>query len=111
MSADLIPLHPEVSIALNSSSERFAARSISRASNVSRTCQLLATFTVTNTDDGCDGSPRQAILDANANGAAEADTIAFNIPGAEVHTIAPASDLPPISGAITIDGTASAINR
>ncbi len=61
-----------------------------------------ATFTVTNTDDSGPGSLRQAILDANASG--EVDTIAFNIPGAGVHTIAPLSLLPIIDSAVTIDG-------
>jgi len=55
------------------------------------------TFTVTNTNDSGAGSLRQAILDANA--AAGADTIAFNVSGTGctgggVCTIAPASLLP-----------------
>jgi hypothetical protein len=61
-----------------------------------------ATFTVVNTNDSGAGSLRQAILDANANPGA--DTIVFNIPGAGVRTIAPASALPTISGTTTIDG-------
>jgi hypothetical protein len=61
------------------------------------------TFTVTNTNDSGSGSLRQAILDANAN--AGADTIVFNIPGAGVHTITPASTLPTITDPVTIDGT------
>ena len=61
-----------------------------------------ATFTVTNTTDGGSGSLRQAILDANI--AANLDTIAFNIVGSGVHTIAPASALPAISAPVTIDG-------
>ena len=61
-----------------------------------------ATFTVTNSDDSGPGSFRQAIEDAN--GAAGADTIAFNIPGAGVHTITPASALPVITESVTIDG-------
>ena len=61
-----------------------------------------ATFTVTNTNDSGAGSLRQAILDANGN--AGLDTIAFNIPGSGVHTIAPASDLPQISDPVVIDG-------
>ena len=61
-----------------------------------------ATFTVTNTNDSGAGSLRQAILDANAS--AGADLIEFNIPGAGVHTIMPASELPWITGAATIDG-------
>ena len=47
------------------------------------------TYTVTTTADTGPGSLRQAILDANAN--VGADTIAFNIVGSGVHTIAPAS--------------------
>ena len=61
------------------------------------------TFTVTNTNDSGSGSLRQAILDANANPGA--DTIAFNISGAGVHTIMPASPLPTITDPVTIDGT------
>ena len=61
-----------------------------------------ATFTVINTDDTGAGSLRQAILDAN--GAAGADTINFNIPGGGVRTISPATPLPTITGPVTIDG-------
>src|SRR4030095_8251296 len=61
------------------------------------------TFTVTNTSDSGSGSLRQAILDANAN--AGSDMIDFNIPGAGVHTIMPASALPTITDPVTIDGT------
>ena len=61
-----------------------------------------ATFTVTNTNDSGAGSLRQAMTDANGN--AGDDTIAFNVPGSGVHTIAPASALPDITEAVTIDG-------
>jgi hypothetical protein len=61
-----------------------------------------ATFTVTSTADAGPGTLRQAILDANAAGGA--DTIGFNIGGAGVHTIVPASALPTITGPVTIDG-------
>ena len=61
-----------------------------------------ATFTVTNTNDSGAGSLRQAILAANSS--AGADTIAFNILGAGVHTIAVTSGLPTITDAVTIDG-------
>ena len=57
---------------------------------------------MTNTDDSGPGSLRQAILDAEA--AAGADTIAFAIPGAGVHTITPLTLLPIISQPVTIDG-------
>ncbi len=60
------------------------------------------TFTVTNTNDSGAGSLRQAILDANGNSGA--DTIAFNITGSGVHTITPATALPAVTGAVTIDG-------
>ena len=50
------------------------------------------TFTVTNTNDSGAGSLRQAIVDANAH--VGMDTIAFNIPGAGIHAIAPATHLP-----------------
>lgn len=61
-----------------------------------------ADFTVTSTEDSGPGSLRQAILDANA--ASGADRIFFNIPGTGVKTISPASALPSITGAVTIDG-------
>ncbi len=62
-----------------------------------------ATFTVTNTLDSGAGSFRQAILDANA--AAGALRIEFNIPGTPPHRIQPTSPLPEIFNSITIDGT------
>ena len=62
-----------------------------------------ATFTVINTNDTGVGSLRQAIIDANT--AAGLDTIAFNIPGAGVHTITtPTIDLPDITSPVLIDG-------
>src|SRR5437016_2554683 len=67
------------------------------------TPSIAATYTVTSTADSGAGSLRQAILDANAN--AGADTIGFNIVGSGIHTIAPASALPTITGPVTIDGT------
>lgn len=57
---------------------------------------------VTNTLDSGTGSLRQAILNANANPGA--DTISFNI-GTGAKTITPASPLPSLVGAVTIDGT------
>jgi hypothetical protein len=64
---------------------------------------LLSTYTVTDTNDSCPGSLRQAIPDANAD--LGPDTIAFNIPGAGVHTIEPASALPVVSDTLTISGS------
>src|SRR4051795_4825019 len=61
------------------------------------------TFTVIINNDIGPGSFRQAITDANNH--AGSDTIAFNIPGAGVHTINVLSDLPQITGTTTIDGT------
>ncbi len=61
-----------------------------------------ATFTVTNTSDSGAGSLRQAILDANANPGA--DTIAFAIPGAGVHTIVLTTWLPNATDPVTVDG-------
>ncbi len=75
-----------------------------------------ATFTVTSTADdpaitpalGCatvlpDCTLRSAIEAANAQ--AGADVINFNIAGAGVHTISPASQLPQVDEQTTIDGT------
>ena len=61
-----------------------------------------ATFTVTSTADSGAGTLREAINDANADGAA--DTIAFNIAGSGPHTIAIATPLPTITAQATIDG-------
>ncbi len=61
-----------------------------------------ADFTVTNTNDSGAGSLRQAILDANA--AAGADNIRFDIPGSGVRTISLSSELPAITEAVNIDG-------
>ncbi len=63
-----------------------------------------ATLTVTTTADSGAGSLRQAILDSNAS-AGVLDTIAFAIPGAGPHTLAPASALPMITDPAVIDGT------
>ncbi|HXH95035.1 MAG TPA: Calx-beta domain-containing protein [Thermoanaerobaculia bacterium] len=65
-----------------------------------------ATFSVINTLDSGAGSLRQAITDANAT--AGFDTIVFAIPGAGVHTIAPTSNLPPITEGVFIDGYSQA---
>lgn len=61
-----------------------------------------ATHIVTNTADSGAGSLRQAVLDANA--AAGADQIHFAIPGTGVHTISLLSQLPGVTGTLTIDG-------
>ena len=63
-----------------------------------------ATFVVTSIADSGTGTLRQAILDANANGASH-DLIAFNIPGAAPHLISLNSELPIASSPVTIDGT------
>src|ERR1044072_7613137 len=60
------------------------------------------TFTVTNAKDTVAGSLRQAILDANTTPGP--DTITFNISGAGLHTITPATPLPPITDPVLIDG-------
>jgi hypothetical protein len=63
-----------------------------------------ATLTVTSTNDSGAGSLRECVTVANANPGA--DTIAFNIPGPGVHTIAPITPLPPLTdvAGVTIDG-------
>src|SRR6476620_6411024 len=79
---------------------------------------LLATITVTGTGDtiAVDGAVtlREAIASANSNanvnadvvavGAYGADTINFNIAGAGVKTITPATALPTITDQVTING-------
>ena len=71
--------------------------------------RLLSTFTVTNTGDSSiltSGSLRAAILNADAS---PGSTINFNIgAGGVVETITPASALPAISAAVTIDATTEA---
>jgi len=69
------------------------------------------TFVVTTTDDSsggaCDGSApcalRRAMFLANVTGGA--DLITFNIGGGGLQTIHPLSELPDLTGAVTIDGT------
>ena len=63
-------------------------------------------FLVTNTSDSGAGSLRQAILDANGapNSEEGPDKIHFDIPGAGVQTIAPASALPAITDPVILDG-------
>jgi hypothetical protein len=63
-----------------------------------------AGFVVTNTADSGAGSLRQAILNANANGAGVVDTITFNIAGSGLQIIKPLTTLPTITTPTTIDG-------
>ena len=66
---------------------------------------LAQTFTVTNTlDDGSTGSLRWAINSADADIGLGTDTIAFDIPGPGVHTIAVGSPLPVVGRPVDIDG-------
>src|SRR5262245_29512745 len=62
-----------------------------------------ATFTVTTTADTGAGSLRQALLSANLSPGV--DAIQFNVSGAGVRMIAPRTELPTITGVVTIDGT------
>ena len=75
---------------------------VALAAGLAAAVAVANTYTVTSTADSGAGTLRQAILDANANPGA--DTIAFSITGSGVHTIAPASALPGITDAVTIDG-------
>ncbi|MEG4317899.1 MULTISPECIES: DUF4347 domain-containing protein, partial [unclassified Microcoleus] len=63
---------------------------------------VLATYTVTNTDNSSTGSLRDAIDKANSNPGL--DTINFNIPGTGPHTITLQSVLPIITSPVIIDG-------
>jgi photosystem II stability/assembly factor-like uncharacterized protein len=72
--------------------------------DANRTADFSATrlpLVVTNTNDRGLGSLRQAILDANA--AAGANTIVFNLPQPGVQTISPTSPLPTITDPVVID--------
>jgi hypothetical protein len=64
--------------------------------------QCPPSLVVTNANDSGPGSLRQAIIDSNA--LAGIQTIAFNIPGAGVQTIAPLTPLPDTTDGVTIDG-------
>ena len=59
-------------------------------------------FDVTNTNDSGQGSLRQAIIDANNRLGLQ--TISFDIPGLDVHTITPLTALPEITETVYIDG-------
>src|SRR5688500_17295179 len=61
-----------------------------------------ATFTVSSTADAGAGTLRQAILDANANGSAVTDEIAFSF--VMPTTITPASQLPSITTPTVVNG-------
>ena len=79
----------------NNTSEFSACRTV--------TDGVVRAYTVTNTNDAGAGSLRQAITDAN-NNTATTDTIQFNIAGAGVKTIQPATPLPIIVDPVIIDG-------
>jgi hypothetical protein len=64
---------------------------------------LPSIFTVTSVADSGDGTLRKALDDANSTPGP--NTIAFQIPGAGVHTIQPTSPLPWITNPVVIDGT------
>jgi hypothetical protein len=58
-------------------------------------------------DSGTGGNQctlRAAIQQANAHASTDPDLIWFNIPGAGVHTIGPATELPDITGKVVIEG-------
>ncbi len=64
---------------------------------------VLATFTVTNTNDSGTGSLRQAITNANATPGA--DNVVFNIGTGGAQSIALLTPLPAITSQINLDGT------
>lgn len=65
------------------------------------TALVLPTLTVTNTSDSGAGSLRQALLDTNSAGAPR--QVVFNIPGAGVKVITPATPLPIVTSGIVLD--------
>ena len=67
-------------------------------------CLSAATFTVINTNDSGAGSLAR---DRDANAGGGADTIAFAIPGAGVHTIVLASELPSVTDVAMMTATRS----
>ena len=81
----------------------FTTTATDPAGNTSEFSQDISSgTTVTNTNDSGPDSLRQAILNANANPGL--DKITFDISGAGVHTISPASALPAITDPVVIDG-------
>ncbi|WP_231458722.1 gliding motility-associated C-terminal domain-containing protein [Pedobacter sp. Leaf132] len=66
-----------------------------------------AVFTVTSNSDSGDGSLRETILKANANGTADVDIINFNLQGSDLAniTISLKTELPILTSNIIIDGT------
>ncbi len=70
------------------------------------TRKLLATFTVTNTNDSGAGSLSQAILDANSQAIVGGvpNTIAFHIPGTGLHKISLQNALPIVTNPVIING-------
>lgn len=66
------------------------------------TALSVPSLTVTNTNDSGTGSLRQAIINANSD--ADLDQIVFNISGAGVKTITPATPLPTSTNPVIIDG-------
>ena len=68
---------------------------------------LLATYTVTNTNDSGTGSLRWAIDQSNAS-VGITDTIDFNIAGAGVHTISLETELPYLIDDVILDATTQA---
>ncbi|MEO8167792.1 MAG: hypothetical protein ABI623_06065, partial [bacterium] len=71
--------------------------------DVQVTADLPVVLIVTNTLDAGAGSLRDALTATNTSNAI--DTIKFNIPGAGVQTIIPASALPVVTKPVVIDGT------
>jgi parallel beta-helix repeat protein len=63
-----------------------------------------AEFAVVNTDDGGAGSLRRAIRDANSQAGRDDIVFAIGSDPAATQVIAPATDLPAITGRVTIDG-------
>jgi hypothetical protein len=68
-----------------------------------------ATYTVTTSNDAGPGSLRRALVQSGQQ--LNADRIEFAIPGAGLHTIVVASDLPPVTQDVTIDGYSQAGSR
>jgi uncharacterized repeat protein (TIGR01451 family) len=111
----LIPRRREASIARLASSNRPRVEALEAR-------RLMAVITVTGAGDAINANDgmvtlREAITASNGNanfgdaigvGTFGADTIAFNIPGAGVRTIAPTSPLPVITDPVTIDGYSQA---
>src|SRR5262245_46147936 len=81
-----------------------SVRSLFASLVLASSCAVSTLVTCTRTAPGDPGAGSVRPSITRANGKAGADPIEFDIPGSGVHTIVPATPLPQITEAVTIDG-------